>query len=97
LDEVHKEAIAFEPQSTVADLLNRGMLRWWERYDGKFGRLIAQVHDSVLLEVPTAKVRGVAHLLKKCLEEEIVVNNIKLTIPADVSYSTESWADMEEI
>jgi DNA polymerase-1 len=97
LDEVHKEAIAFEPQSTVADLLNRGMLRWWERYDGKFGRLIAQVHDSVLLEVPTAKVRGVAHLLKRCLEEEITINGIKLTIPADVSYSTESWADMVEL
>ena len=97
LDEVHKEAIAFEPQSTIADLLNRGMLRWWNKYDGKFGRLVAQVHDSVLIEVPAAKARGVARLLKKCLEEEITVNDIKLTIPADVSFSTTSWAEVEEL
>ena len=92
-----KEAIAFEPQSTVADLLNRGMLRWWQNYDGKIGRLIGQVHDSVLLSVPKERAKVAAKLLKKCLEEEIVVNGIPLTIPADVSTSAESWARMEAI
>jgi len=36
-------------------------------------------------------------MLKRCLEEELVVNGVTLTIPAEISVSAESWAKMEGV
>ncbi len=94
LGEAHREAIAFEPQSTVADLLNRGLLRWWRQHDGKIGDLLMQVHDSVLISVPRERAALAAQLLRRCLEEEIEVNGRSFTIPVEVSTSATSWAEM---
>lgn len=96
LDEVHRTAIAFEPQSTVADLLNQGMLLWWQNYEGKFGRLIMQIHDAVMLEVPDSQVKVAGAMVAKCLQIPIVVNGIELTIPADVSFGRD-WANMRSL
>lgn len=90
LSETHKSGIAQEPQSTIADLLNRGLLRWWAQHDGKVGALIAQVYDSMLLEVPRAKATVAATLLRRCMTEEIEVNGLRFTIPVDVKI-LESW------
>lgn len=91
LGEAHREAIAFEPQSTIADLLNRGMLRWWRQHDGKVGELIAQVHDSIIVETTAARGKVVAELVRRCLTETIRVHGIEITIPVDVKVLT-SWA-----
>lgn len=55
--EVIKRAIAYEPQSLVADTLNRGMYRVWKKYDERFGgpiQLLLQVHDAILFQYPEA-------------------------------------------
>lgn len=91
LSETHKSGIAQEPQSTIADLLNRGLLRWWRQYDGKHGELLAQVYDSVLIQTTRAKAALTANLVRRCLTEEIEVHGVKLTIPVDVKI-LESWA-----
>lgn len=96
LGETHREAIAYEPQSTVADLLNRGLLRWWRQHDGKVGRLLMQVHDSVVLGVPKRQAKLTAALLRRCLEEEIEVHGQRITIPVDVSVSEVSWGEMRK-
>ncbi len=87
--------VAYEPQSTIADLLNRGLLRWWRQHDGKVGVLLAQVYDSMLLQVPRAKADLAAQLVRRCMTEEIIVNNIRITIPVDVKIM-ETWAVQEE-
>jgi DNA polymerase I-like protein with 3'-5' exonuclease and polymerase domains len=103
LDGPHKEAIAFEPQSTVADLLNRGLLRWWQEHDSGRGLgvegpyLIAQVHDSIVVECPSEMVCEVAEMLRRCLEEKIHVNGTTLVVPVDVSVHRESWAKGEKV
>lgn len=95
LGETHREAIANEPQSTIADLLNRGLLRWWRQHDGHVGELLAQVYDSVLIQTPRAKAQLCADLVRRCLTEEIEVHGIKITIPVDVKIC-ESWAVLKE-
>jgi DNA polymerase I-like protein with 3'-5' exonuclease and polymerase domains len=95
LSETHKSMIAQEPQSTIADLLNRGLLRWWRQHDGKHGQLLAQVYDSVLIQVPRAKAALCAQLVRRCLSEEIEVHGVKLTIPVDVKV-LDSWAVMHD-
>ena len=94
LGQTHREAIAFEPQSTIADLLNRGLLRWWRQHDGKVGSLLAQVYDSVLIEVPRERAQLAAQLVQRCLTEEIEVHGIRITVPVDVKV-LESWAVKE--
>ena len=91
LGETHREGIAHEPQSTIADLLNRGLLRWWRQHDGKVGNLLAQVYDSLLIETPRERATLCAQLAKRCLTEEIEVHGIKITVPVDVKV-LESWA-----
>ncbi len=97
LDSVHKEAIASEPQGTVADLLNYGLLHWWRTYDAKLAKLHLQLHDAIIVQAPLAKVKRTARALKRSLEWELEVNGIKLVIPADVSWSTTNWHEMEEM
>jgi DNA polymerase I-like protein with 3'-5' exonuclease and polymerase domains len=96
LSDTHREAIAFEPQSTVGDLLNRGLLRWWRQHDGKLGDVRMQVHDSVVLVVPRGKAALAAARLRAALTEPITVNGITLTIPVDVTVG-ERWNAMEGV
>ena len=91
LGDAHREAIAYEPQSTIADLLNRGMLRWWRQHDGRVGELLAQVHDSVIVQTTEARGSMVAELVRRCLSEDITVNGITIRIPVDVKV-LKNWA-----
>jgi DNA polymerase I-like protein with 3'-5' exonuclease and polymerase domains len=48
-----REAVAFEPQSVIADTLNQAMLRLWRKGPAIGGiQLLAQIHDAILLQVP---------------------------------------------
>jgi DNA polymerase I-like protein with 3'-5' exonuclease and polymerase domains len=91
LSETHRSAIAQEPQSTIADLLNRGLMRWWRQHDGRAGRLVAQVYDSVLIQCARSRAPLVAQLVRRCLTETISVRGVTLTIPVDVKI-LDSWA-----
>lgn len=95
LGETHREAIAHESQSTISDLLNRGLLRWWRQHDGKVGELLAQVYDSMLIMCKESQAQLCATLVKRCMTEEIEVHGIKLTVPVDVKI-LRSWAALEQ-
>ncbi len=47
-DDVLRKAIAYRPQSTVADILNLGMWRIWKYMPDV--QLLAQLHDAVLIQ-----------------------------------------------
>jgi DNA polymerase I-like protein with 3'-5' exonuclease and polymerase domains len=95
LSDTHKSGIAQEPQSTIADLLNRGLLRWWRQHDGKVGVLLAQVYDSVLIQCKREQAPLCAQLVRRCLSEEIEVHGVRFTIPVDVKV-LESWAVLKQ-
>jgi len=97
LDHTHKEAIAFEPQSTVADVLNKGLLAWWERFDGRLGLTLLQIHDAVLIQTEKPKRAMAARALRECLTIPMQFGERELTIPVDVSWSAKSWGEMEEL
>lgn len=48
-DSTLREAIAFDPQGSLADILNRGMLRVWRARDCL---LLMQIHDAILIQYP---------------------------------------------
>ncbi|KKL76710.1 hypothetical protein LCGC14_2042160 [marine sediment metagenome] len=97
LDKVHREAIAHGPQSMVADLLNMGLLAYWDRFDGRLGTIMLQIHDAVLIQTETPKRAMAAQALRSCLAIPMKIGERELTIPVDVSWSATSWGEMEEL
>ena len=53
-DDLFRAAIAYIPQSTVVDLLNKGMIKTFNNQDSYMYMvdLLAQIHDSLLLQYP---------------------------------------------
>jgi hypothetical protein len=79
-------AVAHGPQNLSVAILNRQLLKLWEREclsgNGDV-RFLAQIHDSVLLQVKITaldKIEG----LREGMETTIKVNGWDLRIPTDV-------------
>jgi DNA polymerase I len=78
-DDTRREAIAFDPQSSLADIVNRGMLRVWKANDCQ---LLLQNHDSILVQFPEEKEDEIVPKIQKQLHNEIPLKHGRiLTIP----------------
>jgi DNA polymerase-1 len=91
-----KEALAYVPQSTVADLLNLGLRRLYAIYKGTDTNLLLQIHDAVLLQTPQVGWEEVARKVKETLTIPVLVGNRTLVIPVDVSVGSD-WDGLQKI
>ncbi|MBP3636230.1 MAG: DNA polymerase I [Clostridia bacterium] len=78
-------------QGTAADIIKLAMVRVDEALhrENLRSRLILQVHDELLLECPPEEVERASALLKKCMEEVIVLN---VPLLAEV-HEGDNWAE----
>ena len=95
------EMIDFNPQSVVADCLWH-VLRGVENAAAQHGgKLVASVHDSVLLEVPENMVMKTAVAVRMVMEQEWpqVAPGFKIPVEFDVSVegTVGSWGNMERL
>ena len=86
-DDLLREAYSFVPQSTVADLLNDGLVAYEEERPGE---ILLQVHDSILLQVRPADVPIVRQTLTKHLVRPLDIGGQSCIIPIDVKTGP-SW------
>ncbi len=94
-ENTYKEAIAFQPQSTVADDVNMGLLQL--HYTLPEGaRLILQVHDEVVVLCPDALVDEVVQLIKHVYSRPMRIHNDELIIPIEVKVGL-NWYEMKEV
>lgn len=77
-----KEAIAYVPQSTIVDCINRGALQLWKKE--KATQFLLQVHDSVLLQQPVNRVEE-ALTFAKTMDVAVPVRNQIMHIPIELS------------
>lgn len=90
-------AIAFLPQSTVADHVNM-RLRWiYDNLDPTPLQVLLQIHDAVLAQTPMVGWQGAAKQIRTAMQAPIRIGKIDLLIPSDVSASSSSWAEMKEV
>lgn len=90
------EALAWIPQATVANICMHGALALRKRYPQKVLRILLQVHDSLVLQMPL-------YALPLLVEVRDILNNITvpyrvpLRIPWNFKWSGKSWGDCEPV
>jgi len=91
-DSTIRKAIAFEPQSTVSEIINTGLWRLW--HDMPEIHVLAQVHDAVLFMYPEAEEEKIIPKATSMLEIPVAIHNRTMTIPAEAkigwNWGTES-------
>lgn len=95
-DVTFRDAISYEPQSTVGDVCN--MIFWkLDKLLDDDCRLVLQVHDEVVVECPECKVDDVVEKIKKVSVIPLwVCKDVPLIIPIDISVGV-NWKDCKEI
>ncbi|MBV8783549.1 MAG: DNA polymerase I [Gammaproteobacteria bacterium] len=76
-----RAAINAPMQGTAADIIKRAMIavEAWRRASGSGARLIMQVHDELVLEVPAAELEAVRSAVRECM-----VGAAELSVPLRV-------------
>lgn len=92
-DSLFKEALAYIPQSTVADILNAGFRDCV--YSGMDVRL--QIHDAIVVNVVNNPeiIRLTIRSMKEKLERPIQIKGKTLIIPADFKVGV-NWGEMQK-
>jgi DNA polymerase-1 len=87
-----REAVNHPIQGTAADIIKIAMIRLHQALTAEYrARLILQVHDELLLEVPEEELSKV-----KPLATELMSNAVKLDIPLKVDASTGyNWLELK--
>jgi len=93
--QAERMAINMPVQGTAADLMKLAMIRVHEKLGGvsKDAKLLLQVHDELVLEVPEAEVKTVAAFVKDTMEN---IEKVGVPIQVDVK-SGKNWDEMEKI
>jgi DNA polymerase I len=96
-DSTMREATAFEPQSTVGDLINHAFYKLDERLASVGAYPLLQAHDEIVVECPVRVVRECAVMLREELEQPLAFRTgISIRIPAEVSTGP-NWYDQEKV
>jgi DNA polymerase-1 len=87
-----REAINHPIQGTAADIVKYAMIQLHEKLTAKYqARMIVQVHDELLIEVPQEEVEEV-----KALVEEVMCNAFELSVPLKVEASVgRNWLEIK--
>lgn len=94
LDGLLPQALAWQPQSTVAITVNKGLMKLYNsRPDIP---ILIQVHDSGLLQLAANCFPSDCRAIKTLMEVPLPYPD-PLTIPVEVKYSKSTWADVEKM
>ncbi len=88
-DATIREAIAYDPQGSVGDILNRGMLNVW-----RLGicQLLLQIHDAILIQYPEADEDKILPLVLSAIKIPIPLNNNRTLIIPSEAQTGWNWA-----
>jgi len=101
-EDTYKKAYAFEPQNFVGELLVSVIRDLHEEIGPAKGlEILMNVHDEVIVQVPTESWRSYIPQMRKIMETTTEVEDIHgvirpLTIPVDFQVG-HSWGELEEV
>lgn len=92
-DTTIREAIAYDPQGSVGDILNRGMLQVWRL---NICQLLMQIHDAILIQYPEEKEDEVLPLAVAAIQVPVELNNGRtLLIPSEAKVGW-NWGNLSK-
>ena len=91
-DEVCRSGNAQIPQSTIADVINTGILGLWLIKPPEI-KLLIQVHDEVVISIPPDMVEEFKPYIKCHLEtlRELWIGDDYLVVPIDIGKTKQRW------
>ena len=101
-DDLFKAAYSFLPQSTVGEIVNRGMVEIYNSTDGVFNdwEIMRQVHDDIYLQAPDGSSTRLADGIKKAsdmLNPTLTASGRNYTIGTDckIGYSLDRMVEID--
>jgi DNA polymerase I len=91
-EDLYRKAFAQRPQSSIVTVTNIGV----RRLVAQGYRVVAQVHDSIVNEVPEEDVANALVALDQAMTTEVESWNGKFTIPVELKVGY-SWGDLHEV
>jgi DNA polymerase-1 len=91
--DILREAIAYDPQGSLSDIVNKGMLQAWR---AGICQLLMQNHDSILIQYPEEREDEIVPKIQSLLHHEIPLRHDRtLTIPYGCKTGW-NWGDFGE-
>jgi len=90
-----REGVSFMAQA-IGDILNDRLAEIYERLDPGVLQILMQNHDAILWETTEDRVHSSCRAVKEILEKPIRLPRRTIVIPAEFSYSRNSWGEMKE-
>lgn len=96
IDNLLPEALAWIPQSTIANVTSRGAVNLHRSCP--WATLLLQVHDSIVFQVPYHRLTPASFAqIKSALEVSIPFRPEPRIIPWGIKISKKSWGELEEV
>jgi DNA polymerase-1 len=97
-EQLFREAYAYVPQSTVADVLNLALIRFVELCTAlrKDYEPMLQNHDAFLVQCDKDSIYDCITLIKQAFNIPIYIKGRTLTIPIDIKVG-KNWDEMEKV
>lgn len=87
-----REAISTIVQGSSAEVVKIGMVKAWKELRGSDAKMLLQVHDELVFEVPGSQVQGVIEVLRRTMPYH------ELSIPLTVSIEVgPNWGEMTKV
>jgi DNA polymerase-1 len=93
-DSLFRSAYAYDPQSTVGDMLNRALVKFYEKY-GKDEILVLQLHDAMYALSRVGRRKEIVEKLLDAMIMPLTVNHERMVIEVDFKYGP-SWGEQYE-
>ena len=90
-DDLLRAAVAYIPQSTASDHINRAAVRIYPQLP-ESANILLQVHDEIVIQAKTCDVDRVVDLAKRELSTPIPIDGKDVIIPIDIQVG-ENWKD----
>lgn len=87
-------AINMPIQGTAADIMKMAMIAVFNEFANSDVKVVLQIHDELLLEVPDKKIKQVVKHAKELMESVFALNKVKLIV--DAKYGKD-WLTMRSI
>jgi len=85
-------AISTIVQGTSAETVKIGMRKVWEQFQGTDVKMLLQVHDELVFEVPDRQIKDAIEVIRNTL----TYNELSVPLPVSITVG-KSWGEMQEV